>query len=162
MAKVKKIVLKITPKTWVRVTANDRWFFRIPFDKLKPSGQKRKLRLEAYNQYKIDLLAEAKRLNFQLPYIGAGVIFCVPVPKSWSQKKKKLHHGKWHNSRPDLKNLLSAFEDALMSEDKEIAYYSHLGKVWVNAEEGWIEVRLFDSSRIFIEPPSVEGENSLL
>lgn len=162
MGETKRIILDITAQTWVRVTANDRIFFRIPRDKLRPSGLKRLLRIERYNDYKLRLAAEAKRKNFQLPYVGAGVIFYVPTPRSWSKKKKREFHGKWHNSRPDLKNLLSAWEDSLMSEDKEIAYYTHLGKRWVNAEEGWIEITITDPSRIFIEPPSKEGDNRLL
>jgi Holliday junction resolvase RusA-like endonuclease len=157
-----KIILKISPRTWVRVTKNDRIFFRIPIDKLRPSGLKRRLRIEAYNEYKLSVAAEAKRVHFTLPDIGAGIIFYVPVPKSWSKKKKKLHHGSFHHSRPDLKNLLQAFEDSLLSEDKTIAYYTHLGKRWVNAEQGWIEITIKDSSRIYLEPPSIEGDNRLL
>jgi Holliday junction resolvase RusA-like endonuclease len=144
------------------VTANDRIFFRIPRDKLYPSGLKRLLRIEKYNDYKISVSAEAKRQNFTLPPIGAGVIFYLPVPKSWSNKKKKLAHGKFHSSRPDLKNLLSAWEDSLLSEDKEIAYYTHLGKRWVNSEEGFIEITITDPTCIYLEPPPVGGVNSLL
>lgn len=161
MAK-QRIILNITPQTWVRVTANDRIFFRIPRDKLRPSGLNRLLRIEKYNEYKINVLAEAKRVGFNLPDVGAGIIFYIPVPKSWSKKKKRLHHGMYHQSKPDLKNLLSAWEDSLMTEDKTIAYYTHLGKRWVDAEEGWIEVTITDPGRISQEPPSKEGESRLL
>lgn len=157
-----KIILRITPKTWVRVTQKDRIFFRIPRDKLRPDGLKRLLRIEAYNDYKLNLSAEAKRLGFVLPEIGAGVVFFVPCPRTWSKKKKRKHHGQFMQSRPDLKNLLSAFEDSIMSEDKGIAWYSHLGKRWVDAETGWIEITIFDPTKLFIEPASVEGDNRLL
>jgi Holliday junction resolvase RusA-like endonuclease len=151
-----KFVLKVTPRTWVRVTANDRIFFRIPRDKLRPTGLKRLERIEKYNEYKVNVAAEAKRIGFELPFIGAGVTFFLPVPRSWSKKKKRLHHGGFCHSRPDLKNLLSAWEDSLLSEDKAIAHYSFLCKRWVDAEEGWIEVVVSDASRMFIPPP-VEG-----
>lgn len=144
------------------MTANDRWFFRIPRDKLRPSGLKRLIRIEKYNDYKLSLAAEAKRVKFELPYVGAGIIFYIPVPKSWSKKKKKQYHGQWMQNRPDLKNLLSAFEDSLLSEDKAIAYYTYLGKRWVDAETGWIEITVTDSSRIFVEPPSVEDGMPIL
>lgn len=157
-----KIILNITPQTWVRVTANDSIFFRIPRDKLRPSGLKRLQRIERYNEYKICVLAEAKRVGFQLPDVGAGIIFYIPVPKSWSKKKKRLHHGTYHQSKPDLKNLLSAWEDSLITEDKTIAYYTHLGKRWVDAEEGWIEIIVTDPARISMEPPSKEEQNRLL
>ena len=154
--------MNVPPATWVRVTANDSIFFRIPRHKLFPSGLKRLERLERYNNWKISILAEAKRLGFSLPEVGAGVIFYIAVPKSWSKKKKKLHHGQYHQSKPDLSNCLKAWEDALLIEDKQIAYYTHLGKIWVDAEEGWIEITLTDPARIFREPPSIGGGNRLL
>src|SRR5712675_51407 len=135
-----KIILRINPQTWVRVTQKDKIFFRIPFDKLHHRGQLRKLRIQKYNDYKLDLSAEAKRTGFVLPDIGAGIMFYVPVPPSWSKKKKRLHHGMFHASMPDLKNFLQAFEDSLRVQDKGIAFYSYLGKRWVNADTGWIEV----------------------
>lgn len=156
-----KVILNITPQTWVRVTANDRIFFRIPRDKLRPSGLKRLQRIERYNEYKICVLAEAKRVGFSLPDVGAGIIFYLPVPKSWSKKKKRLHHGAYHQSKPDLKNLLSAWEDSLMTEDKTIAFYTHLGKRWVDSEDGWIEITITDPARISMEPPSKEEVNRL-
>lgn len=148
--------------TWVRVTANDRIFFRIPRNKLRPSGLKRLLRLEKYNDYKLNLAAEAKRVGFSLPEVGAGVVFFIPCPRTWSKKKKRKYHGSFHQSRPDLKNLLSAFEDSLMAEDKGIAYYSHLGKRWVDSETGWIEITIYDPTKLYLQPPSIGGGNRLL
>jgi Holliday junction resolvase RusA-like endonuclease len=158
----RRVVLEITPQTWVRVTQKDKIFFRIPFDKLYPGGKKRNLRIMKYNDYKASILEEARKKQFELPYVGAGVIFCVPVPKSWSQKKKKLQHGEWKHTRPDLKNYLQGFEDALLKQDQGIAYYTHLGKRWVNAEAGWIEITITEPGQVFIEPPSIEGRNRLL
>lgn len=160
MRPTEKFILKVTPETWVRVTQNDKIFFRIPEDKLYPASLHRKKRIQKYNDYKVSIAAEAKRIGFVLPEIGAGIIFCLPMPKKWSKKKKNLSHGFFHDKRPDLKNLLSAFEDALMAEDKGIAYYTHLGKRWVNAETGWIEVTVTDPLRIQLSPP-LETESRL-
>ncbi len=143
------------------MTQNDKIFFRIPEDKLYPSGLQRKKRIQKYNDYKVNVATEAKRIGFVLPEIGAGIIFCLPMPKKWSKKKRRLSHGNFHDKRPDLKNLLSAFEDALMKEDKAIAYYIHLGKRWVNSLTGWIEVTVTDPSKIRISPP-LEGESRLI
>ena len=63
---LKKVILNITPQTHVRATQGDSVFFRIPREKLRPSGLSRLMRLEKYNQYKLDLHAEAKRKNFIL------------------------------------------------------------------------------------------------
>lgn len=150
----KKFILNLTAQTWVRVTANDRIFFRIPRDQLFPSGLKRLLRIEKYNQYKIDLLAEAKQKRFVIPPQGAGITFFMPCPASWSNKKKKRYHGSLHQSRPDLKNLLSAFEDALCSEDKYIGHYSMLCKRWVDFPSGYIEIEINEPIFDAIEYPS--------
>lgn len=152
----KKYRLNITPRTWVRVTANDSIFFKIPRDKLRPSGLKRLLRIESYNNYKISLLAEAKEKGFNIPPQGAAITFFLPCPKSWSNKKKKRYHGTLHQSRPDLKNLLSAFEDSICTEDKYIAHYSMLCKRWVDFETGWIEIEIHEPSLEAIDMPSVE------
>ena len=135
----KKIILNITPQTHVRATQGDSIFFRIPREKLRPSGLSRLMRLEKYNQYKIDLAAEAKRKQFILPPIGASITFFIPVPVSWSKKKKALHHGRFHQSKPDIDNLQKAFLDSLMAEDKQVAHLE-VQKRWVDFDLGWIEI----------------------
>lgn len=153
------IRLNITPRTWIRVTGNDKIFFRIPRDKLRPSGLKRLERIEAYNKYKVDLLAEAKKHRLFYPSQGMGIRFLLPCPKSWSKKKKKRYHGTLHQQRPDLKNLLSAFEDSLFAEDKYVGHYSELGKFWVDFPDGWIELTFKEPSFEAIEMPSVEAKS---
>lgn len=136
---MRKIILNITPQTHVRATQGDSVFFRIPREKLRPAGLKRLMRLERYNQYKIDLLAEAKRKNFTFPPVGASVTFFIPVPQSWSKKKKKEHHGTFNQSKPDIDNLIKALLDSLMAEDKQIAHLE-IQKRWVDFDLGWIEI----------------------
>lgn len=154
MSNLKKtIILNLTPQTHVRATKGDSIFFRIPRDKLRPSGLKRLLRLERYNAYKVDLLAEAKRKQFLVPAAGLAVTFYLPVPKSWSKKKKKLHHGMLCQSKPDIDNLVKAFFDSLLSEDKHIASLS-MTKRWVDYECGWIECCLIDEPmQVLVQPP---------
>lgn len=131
----------ITPETYVRATANDRIFFRIPRDKLYPSGLKRLQRLEKYNKYKLAVELIAKSKKFVFPPQGATVRFYVPCPRTWSKKKKKQYHGSIHQQKPDLSNLYKAFEDGLMSEDKHIAHVQ-ISKHWVDFERGWIEIEI--------------------
>jgi Holliday junction resolvase RusA-like endonuclease len=99
------------------------------------------MRLEKYNQYKINLLAEAKRLRFNLPEQGAHIIFYIPVPKSWTKRKKEEKHFTLHDSTPDVDNCLKACLDSLFAEDKHIADI-RVTKKWVNAEKGYIDVLL--------------------
>lgn len=148
---LKKVILNITPQTHVRATQGDSIFFRIPREKLRPAGLKRLMRLERYNKYKLDLDSEAKRKSFIMPPIGASITFVIPVPRSWSKKKKKLYHGTFHQSKPDIDNLQKAFLDSLMKEDKQIAHLE-VQKRWVDFEVGWIEITLKDYEQVLTLP----------
>ena len=107
--------------------------------------------MEKYNQYKVDLSAEAKKKQFILPPIGASITFFIPVPPSWSKKKKKLHHGRFHQSKPDIDNLTKAVLDSLMAEDKQIAHLE-VQKRWVDFESGWIEIKLKEYEQVLDLP----------
>lgn len=151
-------VLYITPQSHLRATKGDSIFFRIPKEKLRPAGLKRLLRLEKYNNYKIDLLSEAKRRGFELSPAGMCITFYIPCPKSWSQKKKEAYHGTLHQSRPDIDNLAKAFFDSLVIEDKFVANVT-LTKRWVFYEKGWIECELKRvSSKALIKLPHKYSE----
>ena len=134
-----KVILNITPQTNVRATQGDKIFFRIPREKLRPAGLKRLLRLERYNQYKIDLLAESKAKNFTHPQQGGCITFYIPMPKTWRKFKRNAMNFMLHQSKPDLDNLLKAYFDSLFQEDKTISHYE-AKKVWVDFPIGWIEV----------------------
>ncbi len=135
----KRIILDITPQTNVRSTQGDRVFFRIKRELLRPAGLKRLLRLERYNEYKLSIAALAKQQKFDFPNYGASIKFFIPVPKTWSNKKKIQMHMRFHMARPDIDNLCKAIFDSLFSEDKHIAHYE-CAKYWVNQEQGWIQI----------------------
>jgi Holliday junction resolvase RusA-like endonuclease len=65
--------------------------------------------------------------------VHAEVTFCMPMPQSWSKKKKAEHLGKPHTSRPDLDNLFKALADALHIEDSHI-HTIRASKVWAMNE----------------------------
>lgn len=134
----------ITPQTNVRTTQNDRMYFRIPRDKLRPAGLKRLERIERYNQYKIDLLALCKAKKFVLPSQGLCITYFIPVPKSWSKKKKAKYHGTLHQSQPDIDNLVKATFDSLAREDKYVGHIGYICKRWVDSEKGWIEFEIIE------------------
>jgi Holliday junction resolvase RusA-like endonuclease len=151
----RKYLLNITPRSHCRVTKGDSVFFRIPRDKLRPAGLKRLLRIEQYNNYKLSLLAESKRVGFTLPPSGTKITFFFPTPPSWSKKKKKRYHGSLHQSRPDLDNCCKALFDALVSEDKHIANIT-LTKRWVDFPTGWIEISTDEFPEEPVNMPSVK------
>lgn len=69
-----------------------------------------------------------------------SIKFYLPMPKSWSKKKRKEMVWKPHQQRPDVDNLVKAFLDALCEEDSYIygvraeKYWSDdEGQIWVSA-----------------------------
>lgn len=59
-----------------------------------------------------------------------AVIFYLPLPKSWSKKRKTEMLGKPHQVKPDIDNLLKAVMDALCENDSYIYEVQYLGKFW--------------------------------
>ena len=68
---------------------------------------------------------------------GSTVIFYLPMPKSWSKKKKALMLGQGHQQKPDVDNLLKAVMDATLKEDSHI-YDIHSQKFW--SDQGSIKI----------------------
>tara|TARA_Y100001938_G_C8098468_1_gene439843 strand:+ start:563 stop:910 length:348 start_codon:yes stop_codon:yes gene_type:complete len=46
--------------------------------------------------------------------------FYIPMPKSWSKKKKDKFDGLEHEKRPDIDNLVKGVMDALFKEDSHV------------------------------------------
>lgn len=139
--------------TSVRSTQGDRIYFRIPRERLRPEGLKRLLRLERYNEYKINLSALAKAKRFVPPEQGGHLIFYIPVPKSWKEYKKKEMHNQLHTQTPDWDNLAKGFFDSLLHQDKGIADV-RVTKKWVNEPKGRIE--------FIIDTPTFASRDTLL
>lgn len=72
---------------------------------------------------------EVKRHKVVFPEYKAHVTFHMPMPKSWSKKKKLNLDGQGHKSTPDLDNLLKALFDALFINDSHLWDY-RATKVW--------------------------------
>jgi Holliday junction resolvase RusA-like endonuclease len=58
-----------------------------------------------------------------------GIRFHMPMPPSWSKKKRAAHMDQPHQSRPDIDNLVKSVLDALCEEDS----YVHT----IHAEKRW-------------------------
>lgn len=94
------IVLNITPIPKPRMTQRDRWAKRPVV-----------LRYHGYAD-------ELRRLWGGEPVPDVfWITFYMPMPSSWSQKKKQQMDGEPHQQRPDVDNLLKAFLDALCDDD---------------------------------------------
>jgi Holliday junction resolvase RusA-like endonuclease len=63
----------------------------------------------------------------------------MPMPKSWSRKKRVAQNFSPKMSMPDLSNLTKAFEDGLLKQDNAIWDY-RVSKYWYAGEKGYIEI----------------------
>ena len=109
------ITLNINPVAKPRMTQRDKW--------------KKRAVTEKYWKYKDEL----KMLCFLCRWVPKDeleVTFVIPMPKSWSERKKRKSDGMPHKSRPDLDNLVKGFKDALMIEDSNVHTYHKMKKLW--------------------------------
>lgn len=66
-----------------------------------------------------------------------SLIFYMPMPSSWSAKKKASMAGVPHQQRPDIDNLIKSFLDALCEDDSYV-YRVEAYKFW--SPTPWIDV----------------------
>tara|TARA_R100001244_G_scaffold113101_1_gene83725 strand:- start:302 stop:682 length:381 start_codon:yes stop_codon:yes gene_type:complete len=72
-----------------------------------------------YWEYKDDIKNWGEQNNFKLKdeiYVN----FYIPMPNSWSKKKKIEMCKKHHQQRPDVDNLLKGLMDAFLEEDSHV------------------------------------------
>lgn len=117
------MIIKITPVPKPRMTQRDRWAKR-------PA-------VVRYHEF-------CDALRTLWGHTGEGDVpeslsltFFMPMPKSWSDKKKANMLNKPHQQRPDIDNLAKAFLDALCEDDSYV-YHLEATKVW--SGEGAIQV----------------------
>ena len=98
-----KKVFKVAPMPKPRMTRADRW--------------KKRPIVEKYWAYK-DAIREEQG-PFRFPHSGASVVFYMPIPKSWSKKKKAAALDSPHQKVKscDIDNLLKALWDALIWDE---------------------------------------------
>lgn len=114
------MIYPVTPCPKPRMTQRDKWQKRPPV-----------IRYRAFCD-------EVRAHRVSLPESGAHITFHMPMPSSWSQRKRKEMVGQPHKQRPDLDNLIKALGDAVHEEDSFLWDY-RATKVW--AEAGGIEIR---------------------
>jgi Holliday junction resolvase RusA-like endonuclease len=117
-----QIELDITPVAKPRMTRRDQW-------KNPPKGYKGiwpRPVVSSYRAFKTEIAL--KKNGFYLPD-SYRIVFFMPMPKSWSEKKRNLFEGQPHKQVPDLDNLIKAVNDAFKVDDSEI-YQIEAVKVW--------------------------------
>lgn len=171
MAEIKVWRLFVTPRTHVRTTMNERWLMAtdITDERLIEIGTKkynerveknksrskdnqvsvgspnaylsRRNTIKRYFDYKRDLYEEAKKKKFEIPPNGAWFKFYIPMPKSWSKKKKRELCFEPCPSKPDCDNLCKGLFDALLPKRDELITDYRASKFWYDGP-GHIEITL--------------------
>lgn len=82
-----------------------------------------------------------------------GFHFIIPMPKSWSNKKRDRYRGKMHQQTPDLDNLVKAVLDCLTYgrslNDAHVGTFLFAQKTW--GERGMIKLYTNSSEQTIIE-----------
>lgn len=110
-------VFNITPIGKPRMTQSDKW--KVDPNHTDPKKRQRKC-VSIYWKYKDELMLEASKQNFTVPEYDGHIIFYLPMPHSWSEKKKALMNGTPHQQKPDSDNLAKSVFDSLLKEDCKI------------------------------------------
>ena len=109
----------ITPVPKPRQTRSDQW-------KVRPAVA----RYRAFAD-------ECRLLMGDIDLDGKTIIFHMPMPRSWTLKKKREMDGQLHRQRPDIDNLGKSLLDAIYGDDSHIADI-RLVKRW--AGSGFISI----------------------
>jgi len=91
------------------------------------------------------ILAQAWRISgypkFQGP-VKVRMLFRMPIPKSWSRKRREAAVGVWHTKRPDIDNLIKIIDglnELAWDDDSQIVVIEAI-KIYEIEPETVIEV----------------------
>jgi len=112
------IKIDIDPMGKPRMTRSDRWT-----NKEKGVGRSSVLR---YFNWQDEL--RLRLPNYDVP-AELTIVFALPMPRSYSKKKRAELLGQPHQEKPDIDNLVKAFLDTLCTEDKHV-WHVDASKVW--------------------------------
>lgn len=110
---------------------------------IEPMGAPRQTRADAYKGRPVVLRYRAYKDEIRLRRVevaprGAHILFVLPMPASWSKRKKRQMNSEPHESVPDIDNLAKGLLDALFDDDAHISdiriskQWGHVGGIWIN------------------------------
>ena len=127
---MKELKFNINPIGAPRSSRRDKW---------KPSPA-----VQRYHAFRDQIKLEANRKGLTELPPALGFIFGIPMPKSWSNKKREAHRRMIHQQKPDLDNLIKAVKDSIAyksaQDDAHVGTYLYAQKMWV--DEGYIELHI--------------------
>jgi Holliday junction resolvase RusA-like endonuclease len=98
------------------MTKSDRW--KINPNHIDPRKRQRPA-VTRYFDFKNKVVKECNKVGYVMKN-HIDVVFFLPMPDSWSTKKKELYNGKPHKSRPDIDNIVKGLMDAVKKEDGDV------------------------------------------
>ena len=112
----KYFLFDVVPMGAVRMSQSDRW-------KLNPNHhnilQRQRPEVTRYFSFKRTIKDQAAKMKY-VQENTLEIVFLVPMPNSWSKKKKEKENRMPVKTRPDIDNYVKAFLDALLVEDGHI------------------------------------------
>lgn len=96
-------------RIWVKLLKNG----KTKTLKSSPNYVRTKRYLEKYLNYKDDLRGYGEKVGFIMPQDAFFMWFFMPMPKTWTKKKKAAMAFKLHKNKKDTDNLSKGVKDAL-------------------------------------------------
>lgn len=98
------------------------YFPLVPMGKPRMTRRDKWMKREVVTRYwawKDELLLMAKKFDYKM---GNCLMVCfeLPMPQSWSAKKRERMNGVVHQVKPDTDNMTKAFMDAFNKNDQEV------------------------------------------
>jgi len=129
----KYFAIDVIPMGAVRMTQSDRW--KTNPNHIDPRKRQRKV-VQEYFKFKDSVVKHSNAIGYIIKNT-VEVVFFIPMPETWSAKKKKEHVGMPHKQKPDTDNILKGFCDALTKDDSSIwsmnakKYWAYKGSILI-------------------------------
>ena len=108
-----------------RMTQSDKW-------KTNPNHpdllKRQRKAVTQYFAFKTRLQLQCKQLNFELGNV-LDAVYLIPMPHSWSDKKKQRMNGLPCEVKPDTDNITKGVKDTLRKNDSDI-WFEKAEKRW--------------------------------
>lgn len=108
----------IIPMGAPRMTQSDKW--KTNPNHTDPNKRQREI-ITKYFKFKDTLRWQSKSMGYEFSN-HLDVVFIVPIPDSFSEKKKQRLNGTPVKTKPDIDNYVKAFMDSLKLEDGDVWY----------------------------------------
>jgi Holliday junction resolvase RusA-like endonuclease len=106
----------ICPVSAPRMTQSDRWRLNPEHEDI---NKRQRPVVTKYFAYKNRLIAQAEQMKYEMKSV-IEVLFLIPMPASWSEKKKLKMNGLPCKVKPDTDNLIKAIKDTFCKDDSHI------------------------------------------